>query len=913
MNLKKLNKIILLIVLFVMLWGVSVNASVEKVFDFTFDSETYANSYSDLKAAFGSDVNRLREHFANYGVKEGRTASPIFDVVYYVAQYKDLQQAYGTDYEKAYNHFVNYGVKEGRKTSPVFDVVYYVSQYKDLQQAYGTDYEKAFQHFANYGMAEGRKTSANFDVVYYVSFYKDLQQAYGTDYEKAFNHYLNYGITEGRVAIAPKVPTKPVEPEEPSKPEHTHNYTPDFKWSEDKSVCQLILICQEDNSHKIELDMDVTSEVKQAADCKENKEGIMEYTASKEYDGKTYKKTATSVIPVDENTHDYSVKHTIIAATCDEEGTEYHTCSKCSAVQKNEDGKRKEFVSPALNHEGFWKKDAEGNEIEYKEEATCVADGYLAKYCLKCGELKTIQTYPHTGHDYKIDGEINWVTYPDATKKPRATATLVCTNNPSEKVKVTATVELTSSNVATCTVDGQYVYTATIKYTDNLNEEHTFTETKTLVEEATHKDLTTETKTLDNGDTQTKTTCSVCGLEETEITHNAGTKNRTIKEATCSETGIDEYLCDNCGETYDVETVKTEHSTVKEGAVAPNCETGTVGNIEYLRCTVCDKYFNAAGEEITKDDIKVLPTHTLTRYAAKDKTCIRDGNIEYWKCTVCHQYFSDEEGNNKITLEDTIIAKGHEPQLVAHKEATCTEPGNIEHYKCTVCNKLFADVDAKVATTVDKVTIAQKAHDYIHHDAIAPICTEAGNDEYYTCKICDNYFNASKAEINEIPVLPKTGTVHKLTHEKANPADCTTNGNIEYWSCENCGKNFTAENATQVDVVDNVIIPARHTWVIVGTKADCEYATVYCSNKDCQALYAGEENAVSVETLITDKSNENTIKTEAEALFGEDFAQYIPSKSHDTFTETVVEDGKKYEKVHCNICNKDLSSTEIMD
>ena len=51
MNLKKFNKIILLIVLFLMIGMVSVNASVEKVLDFTFDSEAYANGYNDLKVA----------------------------------------------------------------------------------------------------------------------------------------------------------------------------------------------------------------------------------------------------------------------------------------------------------------------------------------------------------------------------------------------------------------------------------------------------------------------------------------------------------------------------------------------------------------------------------------------------------------------------------------------------------------------------------------------------------------------------------------------------------------------------------------------------------------------------------------------------------------------------------------------
>ena len=82
-----------------------------------FDANYYANKYSDLKAAFGTDKTKLFKHFLDYGIKEGRCASPVFDIKYYVDNNADLKKAFGTDFVAAMKHFVNYGIKEARVTA----------------------------------------------------------------------------------------------------------------------------------------------------------------------------------------------------------------------------------------------------------------------------------------------------------------------------------------------------------------------------------------------------------------------------------------------------------------------------------------------------------------------------------------------------------------------------------------------------------------------------------------------------------------------------------------------------------------------------------------------------------------------------------------------------------------------------
>lgn len=97
-----------------------------QAYDDEFDPVYYANKYADLKKAFGDDVQKLLQHWVQYGKKEGRIA-------------KEVKYIYkGVDYTKE------------------FDPVYYVNKYADLKQAFGDDVNKLLQHWVEHGKAEGR-------------------------------------------------------------------------------------------------------------------------------------------------------------------------------------------------------------------------------------------------------------------------------------------------------------------------------------------------------------------------------------------------------------------------------------------------------------------------------------------------------------------------------------------------------------------------------------------------------------------------------------------------------------------------------------------------------------------------------------------------------------------------------------
>ena len=185
-----------------------------------FSADYYSNKYSDLKSAFGSDTNKLHNHFTTYGIKEGRQASPVFDVNFYKKSYADLKSAFGDDNTKYADHFVKYGMKEGRKASDTFEVTSYKNLYQDLRLAFGNDLTKYYEHYVKYGYSEGRKAtgvtsvqnavtkmngidySLVYDYNFYVSHNPDVKKVFGNDDIGTLRHFVTYGMKEGRQAKA---------------------------------------------------------------------------------------------------------------------------------------------------------------------------------------------------------------------------------------------------------------------------------------------------------------------------------------------------------------------------------------------------------------------------------------------------------------------------------------------------------------------------------------------------------------------------------------------------------------------------------------------------------------------------------------------------------------------------------------
>ena len=119
-----------------------------------------------------------------------------FDAKQYLSNYGDLQKAFGTDEAKARQHFIDYGIKEGRVDTAGGGTL--KGDIRDRRSKTFKAKRMAAAAKRREGFVRGEE-GATFDAKQYLANYKDLQDAFGTDEEKARQHYKQYGAKEGRV------------------------------------------------------------------------------------------------------------------------------------------------------------------------------------------------------------------------------------------------------------------------------------------------------------------------------------------------------------------------------------------------------------------------------------------------------------------------------------------------------------------------------------------------------------------------------------------------------------------------------------------------------------------------------------------------------------------------------------------
>ncbi|MBR6825192.1 MAG: MBL fold metallo-hydrolase [Oscillospiraceae bacterium] len=126
----------------------------------------------------------------------------VFDAKYYRDKYADLAKLYGNDENKLYYHFLSYGIEEGRSASPFFDVRFYANQNgAHLRDTFKGNYVAAFKDFLNkYKTSTLMKLSENFDAKVYAAAHKDLAgQGYTTNFA-LLKHYTENGYKTGEIA-----------------------------------------------------------------------------------------------------------------------------------------------------------------------------------------------------------------------------------------------------------------------------------------------------------------------------------------------------------------------------------------------------------------------------------------------------------------------------------------------------------------------------------------------------------------------------------------------------------------------------------------------------------------------------------------------------------------------------------------
>ena len=211
--------------------------------------------------------------------------------------------------------------------------------------------------------------------------------------------------------------------------------------------------------------------------------------------------------------------------------------------------------------------------------------------------------------------------------------------------------------------------------------------------------------------------------------------------------------------------------------------------------------------------------HNISRNITEPATCTEPGKCDA-SCTVC----GAELG------EQTIDPKGHQLTEVAIDPATCTEDGVLAHQHCNVCNKDFID---GVEKTTDELKIAAKGHEFAKVEAKPATCTENGNNEYYACKNCDVAFKDAKYTQTTTAVdetIAATG--HKMIKTPAKVATCTEAGNNEYYTCETCNKVFKDAEGKTGTTVEAETLMAGHSFEGEYISQGSEGHAQKCNNCD---------------------------------------------------------------------------------
>ena len=161
-----------------------------------FDAGYYLANNPDVKATYGEKPARAFEHFADYGMNEGRRGSESFDVHAWRASHPELEPELGNDLKSWYRRYLSGGrsetfILDGLDYSSVFDAGYYLANNPDVKATYGEKPARAFEHFAGYGMNEGRRGSESFDVHAWRASHPELEPELGDDLKSWYRRYLS--------------------------------------------------------------------------------------------------------------------------------------------------------------------------------------------------------------------------------------------------------------------------------------------------------------------------------------------------------------------------------------------------------------------------------------------------------------------------------------------------------------------------------------------------------------------------------------------------------------------------------------------------------------------------------------------------------------------------------------------------
>ena len=519
---------------------------------------------------------------------------------------------------------------------------------------------------------------------------------------------------------------------------------------------------------------------------------------------------ATKTEPIKATGHSMT-KTPAQAATCTEPGnSEYYTCGNCGKFFSDEAGKNEiakdSWVIKALGHK-LTKTEAKA--------ATCTEPGNNAYWtCDTCGQVfkdeqgtqpTTVdaETINATGHtpktDWTTDGDYHWHVCDKCGAVVGDKAAHTFDTNDCTKDRKCTECGYEKKAGQHAWVDKTYTWSDDFKCT------------------ATTKCISCQeplTEKVDGVKTTVPATCVADGKDVYTATFTNTAFETQTKEVTIEKLGHT-YSAPVWSWSEDGKTATATFTCTREG-----CTAETTGHAQTVPATVSGKQkvaptctdkgtttytakvtFETKDYTDTKDvqDIKALG-HKLTKTAAKAATCTEAGNKEYYTCGTCGKFFSDKDGKTEIAKDSWVIAAlGHKLTKTPAVTPTCAAGGNNEYYTCSVCNKVFKDEQGNTLTTVAAETLAKDPANHTGgkelRGAVAASCMTAGRTDDTYCKGCGKLTKAGD-------LIPPTG-----------------NHNYVDGVCTTCGNKQPADNATIKAAIEKVVADVKEAVEEVLDKA----------------------------------------------------------------------------------------------
>lgn len=296
------------------------------------------------------------------------------------------------------------------------------------------------------------------------------------------------------------------------------------------------------------------------------------------------------------------------------------------------------------------------------------------------------------------------------------------------------------------------------------------------------------------------------------VVSSAETKAGDIVDVTITMSNNPGLVSANLYVNYDADVLKLKE--VKDGGLLSGVtHSDNYTTSPYGLCWVND----TASENFIVNGVLATLTFEVSAEAVTGATTvsIEQDILNYDMDNVV---FNLESGN--IQIEGKHI---HETELVPAKESTCTENGNNEYYCCVGCGEYFKDAEATVETTKEAEQLPLVAH----QGGVAT-CTKKA-----VCDVCGNEYG-KYADHQYV----ETASEEYLK----TPATCIGK-DVYFKSCSVCGQASETETFEYGEIVDH----SYDTTTWKSDKTGHWHACTVCDDKIAVADHASSAPATEYE------------------------------------------------------------------